>query len=225
MVMVLVSTVAEAAIAPAMISAWICRLCASASIRPARNCERYRMHATSATRPARLSETMRLVRLEKESAKKNWPARCSQPSGQCQPLRPEPSAAVDSRTRAGEAPSLLSSGSGSVRSSKGQTTGCFDASCDLLARRAYPIPRHSMSSGRRRQSTMCALGAPDSGFLEAVPNPVKSFDHLEIVIGHFEFFAQPLDVAVDRAVVDVDLIVVGGIHQGIAAFHIARARS
>ena len=37
MVMVSVSTVAEAAIAPAMISPWVSRLCTRASISPARN--------------------------------------------------------------------------------------------------------------------------------------------------------------------------------------------
>jgi hypothetical protein len=31
--------------------------------------------------------------------------------------------------------------------------------------------------------------------------------------------AWPRDVAVDRAIVDVDLVVVGDIHQGVAAFH------
>jgi hypothetical protein len=36
------------------------------------------MLATSATRPARLSETIRRVRLEKLRAKKNCPARVSQ---------------------------------------------------------------------------------------------------------------------------------------------------
>ena len=40
MVRLLVCTVAEAAIAPAMISACTSKLCARASIRPARNCER-----------------------------------------------------------------------------------------------------------------------------------------------------------------------------------------
>ncbi|WGR94319.1 hypothetical protein MTX20_08480 [Bradyrhizobium sp. ISRA435] len=44
------------------------------------------MLATSATSPARLSETMRRVRLENDSAKKNWPARRSQPSGRRQPF-------------------------------------------------------------------------------------------------------------------------------------------
>ena len=40
-----------------------------------------------------------------------------------------------------------------------------------------------------------------------------------------ELLAQPLDVAVDGAVVDIDLVVVGRIHQGVAAFHHARAGS
>ena len=63
--------VAEAAIAPAMISACTSRLCARASIKPARNCDRYRMLVESASRPARLSDRIRRVRLEKLSVKKN----------------------------------------------------------------------------------------------------------------------------------------------------------
>src|SRR3546814_13317811 len=39
-----------------------------------------------------------------------------------------------------------------------------------------------------------------------------------------EFTAQALDVAVDRAVVDVDVLAVGRIHQLVAALHHARAQ-
>src|SRR5882757_4596780 len=49
MVMALVSTVAEAAIAPAMISADICRLCARASISPARAGSRTQRHPERGT--------------------------------------------------------------------------------------------------------------------------------------------------------------------------------
>src|SRR6266540_2825285 len=126
------------------------------------------MLATSATRPARFSDTMRRVRLEKLSAKKNWPARRSQPSGRCQPCAGGASMATLSRTRAGEAPSAFRLG---------------------------------------------------SGFVEAVAHTVQGFDHLEIVVHDLELLAQPLDVAVDGAIVDIDLIVIGGVHQCIAAFH------
>src|SRR4029079_13571886 len=62
-----------------------------------------------------------------------------------------------------------------------------------------------------------------SKLLEAVTDPVERLDHVEIIVDGFELLAQPLDVAVDGAVVDIDLIVVGGIHQGVAAFHHAGA--
>ena len=125
--MVLVSTVAEAAIAPAMISACTKRLCARASIRPARNCERYRMLATSASRPAMLSETMRRVRLEKLRAKKNCPARRSHPSG-CHPAAGGFSAARLSMTT-GAVSSALRLASGCVRSSNGQNRRLFQMGC------------------------------------------------------------------------------------------------
>src|ERR1700731_3678609 len=61
------------------------------------------------------------------------------------------------------------------------------------------------------------LGARASSFLEAIADAIKGLDHLEIVIHDLEFLAQALDVAVNRAVVDIDLIIIGRIHQGVAA--------
>src|SRR5882757_11363537 len=69
-----------------------------------------------------------------------------------------------------------------------------------------------------RRAASAARLAP-SHFLETIADPVKSFDHIEVIIGRFEFLAQPFDVAIDGAVVDIDLIVISGIHEGIAAFH------
>src|SRR5579864_6694365 len=54
-------------------------------------------------------------------------------------------------------------------------------------------------------------------FLEPVTHPIQRLDHVERVIGLLEFLAQSLDVAVDRAVVDIDLVVISGVHQRIAA--------
>src|SRR6185437_7757833 len=62
-----------------------------------------------------------------------------------------------------------------------------------------------------------------SCFLEAVADAIERLDHLEVVVDHLELLAQPLDVAVDGAVVDIDLVVVGGVHQGVAALHHAGA--
>src|ERR1700751_6435532 len=77
------------------------------------------MLATSASRPAMLSETMRRVRLEKDSVNRNCPARLSQLSGRCQPLIGGLSRSTPSSTKDDEAFSALTLGSGGVRSSNG----------------------------------------------------------------------------------------------------------
>src|SRR5207253_2940953 len=56
-----------------------------------------------------------------------------------------------------------------------------------------------------------------SDLLEAIAHTVQRFDHVEVVVDRLEFFAQPLDVAVDGAVVDVDLVVISRVHQGVPA--------
>src|SRR5262245_17886203 len=63
-----------------------------------------------------------------------------------------------------------------------------------------------------------------SCLLETVADAVQCLDHVEAVVDRFELLAQALDVAVDGAIVDIDLIVVGRIHQGVAALDHARAR-
>jgi len=76
-----VSTDAEAAIAPAMISPWMARLWIRAWIRPWRNWLRYRNPTRSAINPTRLRTTMRRVRLDEA----RWPIAShtarGQPSG------------------------------------------------------------------------------------------------------------------------------------------------
>src|SRR3974390_3739593 len=77
------------------------------------------MLATSASRPAIFSETIRRVRLEKERVKRNCPARLSQLSGRCQALIGGLSTAIPSSTKDDEAFSVFSPESGGVRSSNG----------------------------------------------------------------------------------------------------------
>src|ERR1019366_9697705 len=165
------------------------------------------MLATSAIRPARFSETMRRGRLEKLSARKNCPARRSQPSGRCQPCAGGVSAAAVSRARDGETSSAFRLGSGCVRSSNGQNCRLF---------RLWPATRVAFASYPRREAASVnkpRVIARKSGFLEAVTHTVQGFDHLEIVVHDLELLAQPLDVAVDGAIVDIDLIVIGRVHQ------------
>src|SRR6185312_9581901 len=158
-----------------------------------------------------LSETMRRVRLENESVNRNWPARLSQPSGRIQPLTGGFSETALSMPSEVEPSSALLPGSSCVRSSKGQH-------CVPKWRQPHPIPKRRQPHPiprRRRGQALTAL----SDFLEAVADAVKRLDHFEVVVDHLEFLAQPLDVAVDGAVVDIDLVVIGGIHQRIAALH------
>src|SRR6201996_2213008 len=58
-----------------------------------------------------------------------------------------------------------------------------------------------------------------SGLAVAITNAVEGFDGVEFRINLAELAAHTLDVAVDGAVVDIDLVVVGGVHQIIAALH------
>ncbi len=51
-----------------------------------------------------------------------------------------------------------------------------------------------------------------SNFFEAVANAIQRFDHIEIIVGLLEFFAQAFDMAVDGAIVDIHLIIVSRIH-------------
>src|SRR5580765_4548115 len=167
------------------------------------------MLATRATRPARLSETIRRVRLEKERAKKNCPARRNQPSGRRQPFSPALSSATRYRSGSSEASSWFRLGSGCVRSSNGRAAGCDAPFCSSTL---------FTPNGRKCQSAL-PPAERRSGFLEAIADAVQRLDHLEIVVDHLELLAQPLDVAVDGAVVDIDLVVIGGVHQRVAAFH------
>src|SRR5215469_11780286 len=65
----------------------------------------------------------------------------------------------------------------------------------------------------------CALSStlPRSGLLETVADAVERLDHVEGVVDGLELLSQPLNVAVNGAIVDIDLIVVGRIHESVAA--------
>src|ERR1700761_3200809 len=134
------------------------------------------MLATSASRPAIFSETMRRVRLEKESVNRNWPARLSQLSGRCQPLRAGFST-TSCMAKDDVAFSAVTPGSGCVRSSNSHPP-------------AKP-PTHPTPIGYRRQRALTARSSAPLrlSFLEAVTHSIESLDHLEIVVDHFELLA------------------------------------
>src|SRR6266849_1727062 len=205
MVMVSGSAVAEAAIAPAMISPWTSRLWMRASISPARNCERDRTPINSASRPVTLRKMMRRVRLEKLMRTKR-----------CQP-------------RFNRAASRLPFARGARPSNRFGSTSSFKLSGVRLSTVDLPVARpRARLRWRRSQegpTPRARPGAPASYLLEAIADAVERFDHVEIVVGALELLAQALDVAVDGAVVDIDLIVVGRVHQGVAALdHAGTAR-
>src|SRR5690606_7566544 len=53
----------------------------------------------------------------------------------------------------------------------------------------------------------------------AVSYTVQRLDHVEAVVNRLELLAKALDVTVDGPVVNIDLLVIGRIHQSIAALH------
>src|SRR5215217_9043421 len=93
-----------------------------------------------------------------------------------------------------------------------------------LVRRS-PHPRAILGTMESEPAMLSIFGggARASGFLEAVADAVERLDHLELVVDDLELLAQPLDVAVDGAVVDIDLVVIGRLHERVAALDDARA--
>src|ERR1700761_2583012 len=102
-----------------------------------------------------------------------------------------------------------------------------------LSTRAPPISttspkrfRTTISWPRREPGNRQRLGwrsAWASGFTVAIADAIKGLDRVELRVHLAELPAHAFDVAVDGAVVDIDLIVVGGVHQVVAAFDEARA--
>src|SRR3954452_24097698 len=81
--------------------------------------------------------------------------------------------------------------------------------------RAIPVPMESEPA----MLSVFRGGARASGFLEAGADAVGRLRQPDLVVADLELLAQPLDVAVDGAVVDIDLVVIGGVHQRVAALH------
>src|SRR5690348_1442718 len=237
------STVAAPAMAPAIISPCTSRLRTLASISPARSWLNCRMLSTRASRPKTLRKTMRRVRLEKLCATKNcqeWRAAPSGPSvrSTCQASRKNPPVPPTARCAASAARRAQTRRSAAARRrlsfcrarrKSAAARNLSEADCRACVVRSstrdipvsFVAPRLAIAAGYRLR-----WGRPRAGalhFLEAIADTVERLDHIEIVVALLEFLAQAFDVAVDRAVVHVDLIVIGGIHQRIAAFHHARA--
>src|SRR5260370_32306407 len=88
-------------------------------------------------------------------------------------------------------------------------------------------PRRDPNGQMPRAGASGALrpgGAPGagSGFPIAVSDTVEGFDRIEFWVHIAELLAHALDVAVDGAVIDIDLILIGRVHQIVAALHECR---
>jgi hypothetical protein len=57
-----------------------------------------------------------------------------------------------------------------------------------------------------------------SSFAEAVSGAIECINSVECLIYHAKFATNAFDVAVNRPVIDIDIVLVGRIHQLIAAF-------
>src|SRR6185295_20097251 len=54
---------------------------------------------------------------------------------------------------------------------------------------------------------------------KAVSDSVKRLDRAELIVHGPELAAHALDMAVDGAVVDIDVVLIGDVHQLVAGFH------
>src|SRR5271169_3063732 len=62
-----------------------------------------------------------------------------------------------------------------------------------------------------------------SAFLVAVADAIEGLDLVETVVHGPQFLPHPFDVAVDGAVIHVNMLAISGVHELVAAFHEPRA--
>src|SRR5690606_31169060 len=87
-----------------------------------------------------------------------------------------------------------------------------------LRARMKPPRRDPPKRNRRRARTVSG-----SALAVAVSDAIQGLDSVELRVDHAELLSHPFHMAVDGAVVDIDLIVIGGVHQIVAALHEAGA--
>src|SRR5579862_925732 len=85
----------------------------------------------------------------------------------------------------------------------------------MICQERPEMPRRGAFAMPPSRVTLCA----SSAFPISVTDTIERLDGIELVTDCLEFLAQSLDMAVDRAVVHVDLVVVSRVHQVVAAFH------
>src|ERR1700730_10469683 len=180
------------------------------------------MPMDSASSPKTLSVTMRRVTLDELCSVKNWSARRSQPPTRRNPRQrtrgsasPWPSASIGASASAGawasSAPAVFASRSSTW--SAGVSISPHPTRLREKVRRGWtPLLPHVSRPVRGHDSPVQGpavhgrLRKTRALFLETITYAVQRLDHIEIVVAGLELLAQPLDVAVDGAVVDIDLV-------------------
>src|SRR6476646_1230107 len=82
----------------------------------------------------------------------------------------------------------------------------------------------SAGIGRLAGSGSGARSGPGcvSAVAVSITDAIEGFDLAKFGIDRLELLAQALDVAVDRAVIDVDMLAIGRVHQLVAVFDVPR---
>src|SRR5262249_141114 len=80
-------------------------------------------------------------------------------------------------------------------------------------------PRREPTNGSVNRRCSPRTRGSGSAFAVTASDGIEGLDRVEVRIELPELLAHALDVTVDGAVVDVDLVVVGGVHQVVAALH------
>src|SRR5208337_4579289 len=90
--------------------------------------------------------------------------------------------------------------------------------------------RGPLRAGRASAAAASDAGRPKpddgsaSALLVTVADAIQGFDLVETIVHAAELLANALHVAVDRAVVDIDILAIGGVDELVAAFHHAGPR-
>src|SRR5438105_8632859 len=91
--------------------------------------------------------------------------------------------------------------------------------------RGSPCGDHSAAASGRASaaSDRASSGGFGSAVTISIADAIEGFDLRELRIHVLKLLAQALDVAVDRPVVDINVLAIGGIHQLVAVFDVAGA--
>src|SRR3954447_3445342 len=74
-----------------------------------------------------------------------------------------------------------------------------------------------------RPDQLKARSASSSLFVETVSDAIQGLDSIEVGIAGAEFPSDAFDVAVDGAVIDIDVVLIGDVEQLVAGLYYARA--